>query len=335
MGDVSVVVVTGASGFIGAHIVRSCLLRGFTVNACVRNKDDAKNKFLVDMAKDIGKGKIRLFSADLTTKGSYDEACRDADAVIHAAAQVDPSVIKDPWKDMVYPSTDGVRNILSSVDKCGNVKHFVQTSSMAAVGGGPGGRPVTEDDWSTTTIEERAYDFAKREAEKLVWSETKGKPYTVSAINPSMVWGPCLAKPHCKASPFVFRQMLFGNKQPNQPYSVVDVRDVAEAHVEAMLRPEANGKRFILDGNEPSIAVNDIVKMCREMFPQYLFTDAPGPKGWSEKHFGRQPKRSMTDNTRSNKVLGIDYMSAETTVRDTVESMVKNGFVPARPASKL
>jgi nucleoside-diphosphate-sugar epimerase len=134
------------------------------------------------------------------------------------ARQVDPGVISDPWKDMVEPSTQGTRNILSSVDKnAGRVKHYVHTSSMAAVGS-VAGRAVNEQDWSTTTIEEIPYNFAKTEGEKVVWAETRGKPYTVSCINPSMVFGPCLAKPHAKASPYVFRQALYGNPQPNQPY---------------------------------------------------------------------------------------------------------------------
>jgi len=334
MSGINVVVVTGASGFIGAHIVRECLERGYTVHACVRNKDDPKNQFLVDLAKRIGKGEIRLFSADLVTKGGYDEAVSGADAVIHAAAQVDPGTIKDPWKDMVEPSTEGARNILSSVDKF-KIKHYVHTSSMAAVGMAPG-RPSTEADWSTVTIEQIPYNFAKTEAEKLVWAETKGKPYTVSCINPSMVFGPCLAKQHTKASPYVFRQALYGNKQPNQPYSVVDVRDVARAHVEAMLRPEANGKRFILDGDEPSIAVNDLLRKCREMFPTYLFDDAPGPKGWDAKLFGgKQPSRSGTDNSLSKSVLGLSYTPMDKSVRDTVASIVEGGFLKLRPASKL
>ena len=53
-------------------------------------------------------GDVELYSADLITMGAYDEACANADAVIHAAAQVDPSIIVDPWKDMVEPSTEGV-----------------------------------------------------------------------------------------------------------------------------------------------------------------------------------------------------------------------------------
>eukprot|EP00747_Dinoflagellata_sp_TGD_P062625 gnl/TRDRNA2_/TRDRNA2_153098_c0_seq3.p1 gnl/TRDRNA2_/TRDRNA2_153098_c0~~gnl/TRDRNA2_/TRDRNA2_153098_c0_seq3.p1 ORF type:complete len:328 (+),score=38.25 gnl/TRDRNA2_/TRDRNA2_153098_c0_seq3:74-1057(+) len=327
MSEIKVVAVTGASGFIGSHIVKACLERGFTVNACVRNKDDPKNKFLTELPKSVGKGAIHLFSAELTNMGSYDAPVRNADAVIHAAAQVDPAVIKDPWKDMVEPSTKGTLNILSSVNKF-NIRHYVHTSSMAAVGGHPK-RPVNEDDWNTQSIEDSPYNFAKKEAEKLLWAETKGKSYTVSAINPSMVFGPCLAKPHAKASPYVFRQALYGNKQPQNVYSIVDVRDVARAHVEAMLRPEANGKRFILDGDGNNVyRVNEIIQKCREMFPTYKFTDAPG------KGPAKIPSRT-TDNTRSKTVLGIKYMSHEDCIRDSVSSMVDPGWVPVTPFSKL
>ena len=103
-----------------------------------------------------------------------------------------------------------------------------------------------------------------------------------------------------------------------------------------MIRPEANGKRFILDGDEPSVAVNgggalplslvpspstdigvaffrraDIIAKCRELFPVIQFGDAPGPKGWDTESFGKQPARSGTDNSLSRTVLGIDYISSD------------------------
>ena len=81
-----------------------------------RNKDDPKNEFLTAMGAELP-GDVTLYSADLVTAGAYDDACADADAVIHAAAQVDPFVVVDPIKDMVEPSTEGVKNILSSVNK--------------------------------------------------------------------------------------------------------------------------------------------------------------------------------------------------------------------------
>merc|ERR1719329_1533007 len=150
---------------------------------------------------------------------------------------------------MVEPSTIGTLNVLGSVDKSG-ARHYVHTSSVSAIANAVKRDTFTEDDWSDAQIAgggTTAYDFAKAEGERVVWRYVEGKPYTVSCINPTMVFGRCLAKPHCKASPFIFRQALYGNEFPNYPMSVVDVHDVAIAHVEAMLRPEADRKRFIID----------------------------------------------------------------------------------------
>ena len=101
----------------------------------------------------LGGGKVELYSADLQERGAYDDACASAQAVIHVAAVVDPNVIEDPIRDMVEPSTEGVRNILRSVNDNPAIKHFVQTSSMAAVGGKADGSPVDELNWNKMGME--------------------------------------------------------------------------------------------------------------------------------------------------------------------------------------
>ncbi len=102
-----------------------------------------------------------------------------------------------------------------------------------------------------------------------VCSFTSSKGLHVGLL--AQVFGPVLAKAHCKASPYVFRQLMYGNMQMNLPYSIVDVRDVAKAHVEAMIRPEANGQRFILDGNEAPMTVSALAAKCRIFFPEIQF----------------------------------------------------------------
>lgn len=374
MSGVDTIVVTGASGFIGAHVVKVCVEHGYNVNACVcapsplflclfapgherapgaltgplrrRDRDDPKNEFLTEM-NSLGGGKVELYSADLQERGAYDDACASAQAVIHVAAVVDPNVIEDPIRDMVEPSTEGVRNILRSVNDNPAIKHFVQTSSMAAVGGKADGSPVDELNWNKMGMEgweqngnAQVYNHAKTEAEKIVWVETRNRHYTVSAINPAMVWGPSLAKAHAKTSVFVFRQALYGNPQPNPDFSVVDVRDVALAHLLCIEKCDvADGKRFILDGDGYAgdaargnlIALNDVIQKCRELLPQYEFTDAPEP------YTGRdiQPGQRTTDNTASKEILGLVYTDMADTFKDSVTSMVDNGFVPAKPAAKL
>merc|ERR1712232_532409 len=105
---------------------------------------------------------------------------------------------------------------------------------------------------------------------------------------------------------------------------------------EAMLRPEAAGKRFVLDGDEPFFAVNDIIQRCRELYPQYEFDDAPGPKLWNDKFLPPvRFQKSGSDNSFSKTVLGLKYISAEQTFRDTVESIVNGKFVPVRLRSRI
>lgn len=319
--DISVVAVTGASGFIGAHIVRTLLERNFFVKACVRNRNNSKNQFLLDMERSINCGKVRLFSAEMNDFGSYDEAFAGADAVIHAAAVLFLGASQDPQKDMVDPTVNGTLNVLQSVLKCG-VRHYIHTSSVAAIVRDDKQLAFDEGDWGNATITTNSYNFAKTEAEKVVWSYSEGKPYTVTCINPSYVLGRPLSKPHVKASPYIFRQALLGNKYPDFMQSVVDVEDVALAHVEAMLCQEASNKRIIVDGDDLAITVNDLVKEAQQLFPQYEWTQLTSP-------IASAPPIRLFDNTLSKRLLGLKMTRREEVIRKTVEPML-TGWVKIR-----
>ena len=138
-GSGKVVAVTGASGFIGAHVVLALLQRGYTVHACVRNVQDPKNRFLRALA-DGTAGSIELFSATLLDEGAYDAAFRGAAGVIHVAAVLAISDSQDPVKDMVEPSTRGVRNVLGSVRRCGASASLRSTPLLATCRGRRGRR---------------------------------------------------------------------------------------------------------------------------------------------------------------------------------------------------
>merc|ERR1719215_194056 len=76
-----------------------------------------------------------------------------------------------------------------------------------------------------------------------------------------------MTKAHTKASPVFLRQILYGNKQVNAPMTIVDVRDVAEAHVRALQKAEAGGSRCVLAGDHPSLRFPALQQKTQELFP--------------------------------------------------------------------
>lgn len=98
MASDTVVVVTGANGFIGSHICKMLLEKGYIVHATVRNADDEKNQFLTTMSKSLP-GTLKLFTASLEKPGAFEDALQEADYIIHTAAVL-KFTAKDPQKEV-------------------------------------------------------------------------------------------------------------------------------------------------------------------------------------------------------------------------------------------
>ena len=121
------VCVTGAAGFIGAHIVERLLSRGARVRAAVRDVNKAELRFLRGLP---GAGdRLELVAADLLNASSYDSAVAGCSYVIHAAS---PYILdaKDPERDLVEPAVRGTENVLAACAKSPSVQRVVVTSSM-------------------------------------------------------------------------------------------------------------------------------------------------------------------------------------------------------------
>lgn len=81
------VLVTGGSGFIGAHVVRTLLIEGFHVRTTVRST--AKGEYLKKKLSDIsgGGGKFEyVIVEDIEAPNAFDEAVKDVDAILHTAS---------------------------------------------------------------------------------------------------------------------------------------------------------------------------------------------------------------------------------------------------------
>ena len=221
-----VVLVTGSTGFIGSHVVRVLSERGLEVRAGMRDLGLAK---MFDGFEGVTPVKMDLFDVD-----SLRDAVRGCEDVIHCAAALYVGA-KDVQRDVVDPSVVGVKNLCSVM---GDVKRIVHTSSVAAIRSSryKRGKIFTVDDWcDDASPESNPYGFAKAEAERVIRAWAEDKVVRLVTIHPSVVFGPILHKRHAEGSMSYIKHFVKG-----PPFvldfnvNFVDVRDVAEAHVNAL-----------------------------------------------------------------------------------------------------
>ncbi|MCA9525251.1 MAG: NAD-dependent epimerase/dehydratase family protein [Myxococcales bacterium] len=330
------IAVTGATGFIGSHVIRVLLERGYAVRACVRDPDDAgKVAHLRALAEGLP-GSLTFHRGDLLEAGSYDEAFAGATGVIHTAAAV-TFTASDPEAEIVRPSLEGTANVLGAAERSGTVQRFVHTSSVSGVvSKAERGRTYTEADYSDeATIKSDAYAYAKREAERLVMAHAAG--FSRVSLNPGLVVGPVYTKAHAKGSVSVVRDFVVGTFPGAPPFafSVVDVRDVATAHVDALEKADLSG-RFILSAatlwmREMAAAVAKAlpgVKVRTNQLPSFLiYLAALFDKRMSLAMVGNLLKRPQTvDNARSRAELGVTYLPIEESIATCARSMIDQGF---------
>jgi NAD(P)-dependent dehydrogenase (short-subunit alcohol dehydrogenase family) len=105
------VAVTGATGYLGSHVVKALLEAGYTVHAAVRNvTDETKVGPLRKLTESDANGKLLFFGgADLLQEGSFDQAFAGCDAVVHTAAIVEVLSQKDAETTVVAPSYGDIR----------------------------------------------------------------------------------------------------------------------------------------------------------------------------------------------------------------------------------
>lgn len=243
------VLVTGGSGFIGGWCIVELLRRGYVVRTTIRSlaKEPAVRAAIAD-AVDPG-DRLSFHAAELTSDAGWDEAVAGCDYVLHVAS---PLGTQQPrvQDDLIIPARDGALRALRAAAKAG-VKRVVMTSSVSASSPDDRGPDGESDESVWTSRAEgigRAYDQSKMLAERAAWDFAGANPGTeLVTILPSLVIGPVLTPDNLGSVQVVSR--LMAGKVPGIPrlgFTLVDVRDVADAHIRAMLHPEAAGERFII-----------------------------------------------------------------------------------------
>ena len=332
--------VTGASGFIGSHVVANLLARGSKVRATVR---DAGDPIRVDHLKGLEiaeGGRLEIVEMDLFDESSVHAAIAGCTDLIHTAAAVRISA-KDPQRQIVDPSVVGTQNVISAIDAAGTVERFVHTSSTAAIRPmkWKDGQTLTTETWADdATLEDNPYGLAKVLAERIVreWHSDggDGKPRMVT-IHPSVVFGPSMSKIHLRGS-LSFLDALVKRKVPLLipiQINIVDVRDVAEAHVRGLTMGENAGRYLTVSGD---MQFSEISRVLREGYPSlktprftvpYLVALLAGPlfdkritRSWARQHLRR---KLYWDATPAERELGMTWKGARESILDSVPGMLE------------
>ncbi|MCB9452165.1 MAG: NAD-dependent epimerase/dehydratase family protein [Anaerolineaceae bacterium] len=224
--------VTGATGFVGSHIVRALVAAGHSVR--VLHRTTSRLDALEGVAYESAIG-------DILDPDSLRAACAGCDWVFHVAA------VADYWRAdhtrMFKANVDGTRYVLEAARAAG-VRRVVFTSSAAAIGFREDGLPADEAFRFNLPPERFPYGYSKVLAEAVV-QESVAAGQDVVITNPVVVMGP--GDLNMISGSYIVQVKRFGWSVPvtSGGIAVVDVRDVAAMHLAAAERGQT-GERYIL-----------------------------------------------------------------------------------------
>jgi len=325
------VLVTGGSGYLGAHCVRQLLSQGHQVRATVRtSRREQAVRAMLEPGADVSFAVV-----DLTDDAGWAKAAAGCDAVLHVASPFPGSAPKHP-DDLIVPAREGTLRALRAARDAG-VRRTVLTSSFAAIGYGHRdyARVFTEADWSDPDGPALiTYSRSKLVAERAAWDfvDRSGGGMELAVINPVGILGPVLG-PDLSVYVEVVQQLLNG-KLPALPrlnWGVVDVRDVADLHVRAMVEPAAAGERFLATAGTTSLPW--IASLLRERLgPAAHRVPTRTVPDWAVRLSARVSPRFATvvpdlgvtreaSSEKARKLLGWQPRPIEETILDTANSL--------------
>ncbi|KAF8343833.1 D-lactaldehyde dehydrogenase [Cantharellus anzutake] len=327
------VLVTGASGFIAVWVVKSLLERGFSVLGTVRSAP--KGEYVKNLFEKDFSGKFSyVVVEDVAQEGAFDETVKNVDAVAHTAS---PFHMKGTHPDDYFvPAIKGTTGILESILKYGtNVKRVVVTSSNAACYNLEGDgleriRPQVVAEQGRDAPPASMYRASKTFAERAAWDfveKRKGEiKFDLVTILPPWVYGPilhdCPNPEQLNTSAAYFRRIALDPSATHDRETLlkptnnwVDVRNVADAHAEAVVRDNAGGERYLISNGAyiwqeflDALAQTELKDKVNKGLPGELST-TPNPK--------------YSSGAKAAKELGIVYIDKKTSALDTAQSLLE------------
>jgi len=337
------VFVTGASGFIAKHIVLQLLEAGHYVRGSVRSEakaDRVRQTMAAHLSDPEAQSKrLEFVTLDLTQDDGWDQALSGSDVLMHTASPF-PMVQPKDENDLIRPAVDGSLRALKAA-KAAGVGRVILTSSVAAVSYQnpmPDKAQMTEDNWTDVKgPAASAYSRSKTLAERAAWDFVAQHPELVmTTINPGMVLGPALDQ-HFGTSLALVERVLKG-KDPALPrlmFDVVDVRDVARMHIDAMSTQASEGQRLISSGGPMWFA--DIARTLKDAYPDRKITTRLAPDWFIRLYALVDPavrqitpllgKEVSSSNARAQQVLGMTFTTPKQALLESARYLIDNKLV--------
>lgn len=264
--------VTGGTGFVGVHTIIQLLELGYTVNTTMRSisrKSELTGALQQSGITDLSR--LHFFEADLLSDEGWAAAIDGCHYVLHVASPFTASEPEDE-NELILPAKEGTLRVLRGSRDAG-VKRVVITSSFAAIGYSKDGQGhiFDEQDWTDPQANIPAYIKSKTVAELAAWDfiKTQGGNLELTVINPVGIFGPVVGGISSASLDSVVAGILNGDVKESPAFTmgVVDVRDVADIHIKAMVSPAAAGERFL--ATAPGVmSFADVALLIRKERPE-------------------------------------------------------------------
>ena len=330
--------VTGATGLLGNNLVRELVRRGVAVKALVRSFDKGRQQF-ADLAG------VELVVGDMADVPAFAAKLQGCDVVFHTAAFFrDNYKGGSHWQELKRINVDGTEALIEHAYAAG-VRRFVQTSSIGVLNGEPG-EPIDE-----TCLRELGdaddYYRSKILADHAVLRFlTRYPDMHASLVLPGWMWGPADIGPTSSGQ---FVNDVVRGKLPGLvpgSFSVVDARDVAQAHLAAALQGQ-RGERYLAAGRHmtmrqlvPLLGKIANVKTPTRALPLPLLYALAAVQEIYARISGRpvllslatvrlmvkEAGRTHFNHSKSERELALKFRPLEQTVADTVNWYRNNGW---------
>jgi nucleoside-diphosphate-sugar epimerase len=341
------VLVTGGTGYLASWIIKKLLEQGSVVHATVREPDNTQKVGHLTALAEASDGQLKLFKADLLDSGSFDESMRGSELVIHTASPFFVTGIKDPQAQLIRPAREGTSNVLESANRTATVKRIVLTSSVVAIYGDNADIALapdevfTETEWNkTSSSAHQPYAYSKTIAEEEAWSiANEQNQWDLLTINPGWILGPSVSKRKDSLSINTMVQLgdgTFKTGVPELHNGIVDVRDVASAHIKAGYTPKASGRHIVVSGEATLLDIANALRkhfgdgypFPRRQVPKLVFWLIAPMMGYTRKFVSNNVGIPIRfDNSYSKTDLGMSYISVEQTVEDHFQQILDDGLL--------